>query len=118
MQCVKYLLKESVWRTNRSCLRQCLKSLSVRQVNLCSSQQQQTAAEPVPSLEDKPLFPGSRSKWTQTLQFIQPDTYDGIPVYRVMNRDGKVINPGHDPNLGKETITKIYKGNLNANEGC
>lgn len=62
------------------------------------------------SVEDKPEFPGSRSKWSHSLEFILPETYDGIPVYRVMSRDGVVINPTQDPNLSQEMITKIYKG--------
>lgn len=50
-------------------------------------------------VEDRPNFPGSRSSWTEKIEFIQPDLYDGIPVYRVMNRKGEIIDPAHDPQV-------------------
>lgn len=59
---------------------------------------------------DRPQFPGSRSEWTEKLEFIRSESYEGIPVYRVMNRDGGIIDPNQDPNLGQEETTKIYKG--------
>ena len=49
--------------------------------------------------EDRPNFPGSRSNWTESLEFVQPDLYDGIPVYRVMNRKGEIIDPNYDPKV-------------------
>lgn len=58
--------------------------------------------------EDKPNFPGSRSKWTEKLEFVQPDLYDGIPVYRVMDRSSDVINPDHDPQFDEATVVKMY----------
>ncbi|RWS30782.1 2-oxoisovalerate dehydrogenase subunit alpha-like protein [Leptotrombidium deliense] len=60
--------------------------------------------------EDRPQFPGSRSRWTQKLQFTASTDFEGIPVYRVMNRDGTITDDKQDPNLGQATITKIYKG--------
>lgn len=63
----------------------------------------------VPSDEDRPQFPGSKSTFTEKLEFLQPDSYDGIPVYRVMNRNGQVIDPTQDPGLDKDTIVKMYK---------
>lgn len=51
------------------------------------------------SSDERPQFPGSRSQWTEKLEFIRPDLYDGIPVYRVMDRKGKVIDPSQDPQV-------------------
>lgn len=59
--------------------------------------------------EDKPHFPGSRSKFVEKLEFIQPDCYDGIPVYRVMTRKGKIIDPSQDPKLDKDFVIRMYK---------
>ena len=59
---------------------------------------------------EKPEFPGSRSRFIEKLQFLDPEQYEGIPVYRVMNRDGVVLNQNENPNLSQETITKMYKG--------
>ncbi|XP_074594105.1 branched chain keto acid dehydrogenase E1 subunit alpha [Brevipalpus obovatus] len=61
-------------------------------------------------MEDRPQFPGSRSMWTSKLSFIRSDMYEGIPVFRLMNRDGQMIEPDGDPNLGQEKITKLYRG--------
>ena len=48
---------------------------------------------------DRPRFPGSRSRWSEKLEFVEPHKYDGIPVYRVMNAKGQVIDPASDPNV-------------------
>ena len=53
--------------------------------------------------DDRPSFPGSRSSWTEKLEFVQPDIYDGIPVYRVMDTKGKVIAPDQDPNVSEQS---------------
>ncbi|KAK3872025.1 hypothetical protein Pcinc_022872 [Petrolisthes cinctipes] len=60
-------------------------------------------------VEEQPNFPGSRSKWTESLDFVQPDLYDGIPVYRVMDRKGNIIDPASDPKLDKDTVVKMYQ---------
>jgi len=54
-------------------------------------------------------FPGSRSNFTEKLEFIQPNIYDGIPVYRVMDRTGTILDPSQDPNLSKEVVVEMYK---------
>ncbi|CAD5112562.1 DgyrCDS1771 [Dimorphilus gyrociliatus] len=59
--------------------------------------------------DEKPQFPGSRSEYTYKLQFLMPDQYEGIPVYRVMTRKGEVLDSADDPNLDKETTQKMYK---------
>lgn len=60
--------------------------------------------------DDRPQFPGSRSDWTSKLEFLRPDAYPGIPVYRVMDRTGSLVDASLDPNLGQEVITRMYKG--------
>src|SRR5205085_11040335 len=59
---------------------------------------------------DKPQFPGSRSTWTERLEFIRSESFEGIPVYRVMDRDGNIVDPSQEPQMGRQLITKIYKG--------
>ena len=49
--------------------------------------------------DDRPQFPGSRSKWIEKLEYLKPETYEGIPVYRVLDRKGKVINQSEDPKV-------------------
>ncbi len=45
----------------------------------------------------------------ETLSFIDADSYAGIPIYRVMNRDGEVIRPDQDPDLPEEELVHMYK---------
>ncbi|PFX16965.1 2-oxoisovalerate dehydrogenase subunit alpha, mitochondrial [Stylophora pistillata] len=60
--------------------------------------------------DDKPRFPGAlNSYYTEKLEFDDPDDGEAIPVYRVMDRNGKVFNEAHDPKLDKETIQDMYK---------
>ena len=49
--------------------------------------------------EDKPEFPGSRSRYVHKLEFIEPDSMEGIPVYRVLSREGKIIDESQDPKV-------------------
>ena len=52
-----------------------------------------------PSLDDKPQFPGASAEFVDKLEFIQPNVISGIPVYRVMDRQGQIINPSEDPHV-------------------
>ncbi|KAL8622837.1 hypothetical protein ACOMHN_026958 [Nucella lapillus] len=58
--------------------------------------------------DDKPEFPGSRSCYVHKLEFIEPEAQEGIPVYRVLNREGKIVDPTQDPQLDREIVTKMY----------
>lgn len=59
--------------------------------------------------EDRPNFPGSRSSWTEKLEFVQPDLYDGIPVYRILDATGKLVAPQEVPKLSEEKLVKMYQ---------
>ena len=58
--------------------------------------------------EERPLFPGSRSKFTEKLEFIEPDIYEGIPVYRVMDKKGSIIDPSQDPGVNLVYSIEAY----------
>lgn len=74
---------------------------------------QQAHTAPRFESKDRPEFPGARSpRYTETLEFIDPEQYEGIPVYRVMNRDGVVHIADQDPKISQEKLRRIYKGNL------
>ncbi|XP_056393787.1 2-oxoisovalerate dehydrogenase subunit alpha, mitochondrial isoform X1 [Hyla sarda] len=60
------------------------------------------------SLEEKPQFPGASAVFVDSLEFIQPNVISGIPIYRVMDRQGQIINPSEDPNIPKEKVLKFY----------
>ncbi|XP_052700860.1 2-oxoisovalerate dehydrogenase subunit alpha, mitochondrial-like [Crassostrea angulata] len=59
--------------------------------------------------EDRPQFPGSKSKFTYKLSFLDPDEEAGIPVYRVMNSEGEMTEKSEDPKIDKTTILKMYR---------
>nr|XP_056701717.1 2-oxoisovalerate dehydrogenase subunit alpha, mitochondrial [Euleptes europaea] len=61
------------------------------------------------SLEEKPQFPGASAEFVDRLEFIQPNVISGIPIYRVMDRQGQIINPSEDPQLPKEQVLKFYR---------
>uniref|UniRef100_A0A8C5ME78 2-oxoisovalerate dehydrogenase subunit alpha n=1 Tax=Leptobrachium leishanense TaxID=445787 RepID=A0A8C5ME78_9ANUR len=60
------------------------------------------------SLEEKPQFPGASAEFVDSLEFIQPNVISGIPIYRVMDRQGQILNPSEDPNIPKEQVLKFY----------
>ncbi|XP_051631605.1 2-oxoisovalerate dehydrogenase subunit alpha, mitochondrial-like isoform X2 [Manacus candei] len=61
------------------------------------------------SPEEKPQFPGASAEFVDHLEFIQPNVLAGIPVYRVMDRQGHVLRPSEDPQLPQEQVLKLYK---------
>ena len=47
--------------------------------------------------QDKPRFPGAlNSRYTEKMSFVDPDDGETIPVYRVMDRRGKVFDESHN----------------------
>ncbi|GAA6079188.1 2-oxoisovalerate dehydrogenase subunit alpha, mitochondrial [Tachysurus ichikawai] len=58
---------------------------------------------------EKPQFPGASAEFIDHLEFIQPNVISGIPVYRVMDRQGQIINPSEDPQLSKDTVLNFYQ---------
>lgn len=49
---------------------------------------------------DRPEFPGSKSEFVSKLEFLDPDNIEGIPVYRVLNKEGHFIDSKEDPEVG------------------
>ena len=54
-------------------------------------------------------FPGAQAAFTNSLDFLIPKITQGIPIYRVMGRDGKVIDESQEPNIAKEELVHMYK---------
>ncbi|XP_078097808.1 2-oxoisovalerate dehydrogenase subunit alpha, mitochondrial isoform X1 [Mustelus asterias] len=61
------------------------------------------------SLDEKPQFPGASAEFVDRLEFIQPNVISGIPIYRVMDRQGQIMNPDEDPKLPKDMVLKFYQ---------
>nr|CAD7453956.1 unnamed protein product [Timema tahoe] len=58
--------------------------------------------------DDKPMFPGFSAQWTDKLHFIDPTSYGTIPVYRVLDYGGNIINSSEDPKLDQSKVVEIY----------
>ncbi|KAM7288845.1 2-oxoisovalerate dehydrogenase subunit alpha, mitochondrial [Ixodes scapularis] len=65
--------------------------------------------EPAPQTDAVQPFGGHRVRATNTMEFIAETAYDGIPMYRVLNKDGTLINESEDPKLDKELLLKMYR---------
>lgn len=66
---------------------------------LCLCLQGALRQQPFDSSAEKPQFPGASAEFIDHLEFIQPNVISGIPVYRVMDRQGQIINPSEDPKV-------------------
>lgn len=55
-----------------------------------------------------PLFPGAVTKWTDKLDFTEPSN-SPIPVYRVLDRKGQIVDSSQEPKLSMEILIKMYK---------
>ncbi|CAG8524097.1 2662_t:CDS:2 [Ambispora gerdemannii] len=63
---------------------------------------------------EKVPFPGATlSYFTNKMQFIQ--SIDPIPTYRVMDREGKILDPSQEPQVSEEFSLKIYQNMLTLN---
>ncbi|CAB3382262.1 Hypothetical predicted protein [Cloeon dipterum] len=58
---------------------------------------------------DAPKFPGAKTTWTQTLKISEAKPEDNLPVYRVLDKQGVVIDSSHEPKLSSEVLRKMYK---------
>jgi len=54
-------------------------------------------------------FPGAKASYTQTMDMKVPNTADGIPIYRVMDRSGAVFDQSQDPNIAGDEMVHMYK---------
>ncbi|KAL3278443.1 hypothetical protein HHI36_013764 [Cryptolaemus montrouzieri] len=60
-------------------------------------------------VQDIPLFPGARTTWTKDLKFTGSDSYEPIPVYRVLNQKSQIIDETHNPKLSEDVLLKMYR---------
>ncbi|XP_028681343.2 2-oxoisovalerate dehydrogenase subunit alpha, mitochondrial [Erpetoichthys calabaricus] len=65
--------------------------------------------QPFNTPEEKPQFPGASADFVERLEFIQPNVISGIPIYRVMDRQGQILNPAEDPKIPREEVLNFYQ---------
>nr|XP_021401335.1 2-oxoisovalerate dehydrogenase subunit alpha, mitochondrial [Lonchura striata domestica] len=83
-----------------------LRALRWRRLPGLAPRRLRSTAEPP---EERPQFPGASAAFSERLEFIQPQVLAGIPVYRVMDRQGHVLRDTEDPQLPREEVLKLYR---------
>lgn len=48
-------------------------------------------------------------KWVNELNYFKEQKYDILPIYRVLNHSGEIIQETENPNLPKNTLVKMYE---------
>ncbi|XP_013189502.1 2-oxoisovalerate dehydrogenase subunit alpha, mitochondrial [Amyelois transitella] len=54
-------------------------------------------------------FPGVKAPYVTEMKFLNETSYDPIPIYRVMDNNGGIVDSREEPNLDKETLLYMYK---------
>ncbi|XP_049872751.1 2-oxoisovalerate dehydrogenase subunit alpha, mitochondrial [Pectinophora gossypiella] len=54
-------------------------------------------------------FPGAKAPYVNEMKFLNETSYDPIPIYRVINNNGEIIDNKEDPNIDKDTLLHMYK---------
>ncbi|CAG9805500.1 unnamed protein product [Chironomus riparius] len=63
-----------------------------------------------------PLYAGIRAtQFVTKPALITPEDYAPIPVYRVIDSDGNVLDSTQEPNLSKETLQKCFRDMVTVN---
>jgi len=62
------------------------------------------------------FHPSTQSEFINELHMIDPMEIERLPVYRVMDRSGKILRENQDPKFTKEQAVKMYKAMIKTNE--
>ncbi|VVC88066.1 unnamed protein product [Leptidea sinapis] len=54
-------------------------------------------------------FPGAKAPYVTELNVLNEKTYDPIPIYRVLDKNGNVLISSEEPNIDKDTLLNMYK---------
>ncbi|GBP83094.1 2-oxoisovalerate dehydrogenase subunit alpha, mitochondrial [Eumeta japonica] len=54
-------------------------------------------------------FPGARAPYTGEIKFLDENSYEPIPIYRVLDNNGKAADKSHEPVLDREALRHMYK---------
>lgn len=54
-------------------------------------------------------FPGAKAQYVTEIKFLNESSYEPIPIYRVLDNNGEIIDGGHEPNIDKDTLLNMYK---------
>lgn len=54
-------------------------------------------------------FPGAKAPYVTEMRFLDETSYDPIPIYRVLDNSGEVIDRNEEPNIDNDSLVNIYK---------
>lgn len=54
-------------------------------------------------------FPGARAPYVLSPDFTYPSSVDPVPIYRVMDASGHILEPSQDPKLPRELVQKMFR---------
>ncbi|KAJ8716406.1 hypothetical protein PYW07_003033 [Mythimna separata] len=54
-------------------------------------------------------FPGAKAPYVTEMKFLNETSYDPIPIYRVLDNDGSVIEKREEPSIDKDELINMYK---------
>ncbi|XP_030028313.2 2-oxoisovalerate dehydrogenase subunit alpha, mitochondrial isoform X2 [Manduca sexta] len=61
-------------------------------------------------------FPGVKAPYVTEIKFLNENSYDPIPIYRVLDNNGEVIDNKEEPNIDKDTLVHMYKTMVQLNQ--
>ncbi|XP_039755104.1 2-oxoisovalerate dehydrogenase subunit alpha, mitochondrial [Pararge aegeria] len=61
-------------------------------------------------------FPGATAPYVTEMKILNEHSYDPIPIYRVLDNCGEVIDKTEEPNIDNETLLNMYKTMVQLNQ--
>nr|NP_001299763.1 2-oxoisovalerate dehydrogenase subunit alpha, mitochondrial [Papilio xuthus]BAG30755.1 similar to CG8199 [Papilio xuthus] len=61
-------------------------------------------------------FPGAKAPYVNEIKFLNENSYDPIPIYRVMDSNGRIIDSREEPNIDKESLINMYRNMIQLNQ--
>ncbi|XP_035450724.2 2-oxoisovalerate dehydrogenase subunit alpha, mitochondrial isoform X1 [Spodoptera frugiperda] len=54
-------------------------------------------------------FPGAKAPYVTEMKFLNESSYDPIPIYRVLDNSGSVLESREEPSIDKDELVNMYK---------
>lgn len=55
------------------------------------------------------MFPGAKAPFVTQPSLTMPNQISPIPIYRVMDREGVIVDSSQDPQLSREIVQKMFR---------
>lgn len=61
-------------------------------------------------------FPGAKAPYVTEMKILNEHSYDPIPIYRVLDNNGEVIDRREEPNIDSAILLNMYKTMVQLNQ--